>query len=134
MRKNRQTSIANINVTSLVDVTMVLLIIFMITAPLLRSNIEVNLPKISTETQRPREGVTVTYTKDGWLYINSEKISSDYFESILLQRYDAGGQKPVLLMADKEIPYGNVIAVMDRIKSIGINNIGLIVDSNTQKK
>lgn len=128
MRKGRYSSISEINVTNLVDVTMVLLIIFMITAPLLRSGIEVNLPKSRAQDLRPHEGVVVTLTRADRLYVNDEAVSTDAFDARLLQRYTESGKKLVLLQADEEIPYGRVIHLMDRIKSVGITNIGLIVE------
>jgi len=104
MRKSRYPSISEINVTNLVDVTMVLLIIFMITAPLLRSGIEVELPKSSIQDLKPHEGVVVTLTRDRLLYVNDEEVSSEAFEVVLLKRYTVSGQKLVLLKADEEIP------------------------------
>lgn len=133
MRKSRYPSISEINVTNLVDVTMVLLIIFMITAPLLRSGIEVKLPKSITQDLRPHEGVMVTLTRDSVLYVNDEEVSSQTFEVILLRRYTQSGQALVLLKADEEIPYGNVIHLMDRIKGVGITNLGLIVESGEEE-
>jgi biopolymer transport protein TolR len=133
MRKSRYPSISEINVTNLVDVTMVLLIIFMITAPLLRSGIEVELPKSSMQDLKPHEGVVVTLTRDRLLYVNDEEVSSEAFEVVLLKRYTESGQKLVLLKADEEIPYGRVIHLMDQIKGVGITNLGLIVESGEEE-
>jgi len=133
MRKSRYPSISEINVTNLVDVTMVLLIIFMITAPLLRSGIEVELPKSSIQDLKPHEGVVVTLTRDRLLYVNDEEVSSEAFEVVLLKRYTVSGQKLVLLKADEEIPYGRVIHLMDQIKGVGITNLGLIVESGEEE-
>lgn len=127
MKKNRYPSISEINVTNLVDVTMVLLIIFMITAPLLRSGIEVKLPQSSSEDVKPHDGVVVTLTKDNVLFINDEQVTADAFEPLLLRRYEESGEKLVLLKADEEIPYGRVIRLMDQIKRVDITNLGLIV-------
>ena len=132
MRKRKFSTISEINVTSLVDVTMVLLIIFMITAPLLQSGIEVELPKSQAEALKPHEGVTVTLDDAGQLYLNGEKTESAMFEMKLLQAYQTSGEKTVLLLADKKIPYGAVIGVMDRIKGVGIHNLGLIVEPGTE--
>lgn len=128
MRKSRYSSISEINVTNLVDVTMVLLIIFMITAPLLRSGIEVKLPKSQAQDLKPHEGVVVTLAKNELLYVNDEQVSSDAFDVLLLRRYTESVQKLVLLKADEEIPYGQVIRLMDRVKGVGITNLGLIVE------
>ena len=127
MKKSRYQGISEINVTNLVDVTLVLLIIFMITAPLLRSGIEVKLPKSEAQDLQPKEGTTVTLQQDGSLYIDDMLVPSDQFEVILMQHYNESGRKLVLLKGDERIPYGSVIRVMDRIKGAGISNLGLIV-------
>lgn len=132
MKRKKPTIIATINVTSLVDVTMVLLIIFMIAAPLLRSGVEVNLPQASSELIRPHEGIVVTLAQTGEIYLDGDKIQLDNFEALLFNRYTAANKKTVLLQADKSIPYGEVVNLMDRIKGAGISNLGLIVE--TEKK
>lgn len=119
--------------TNLVDVTMVLLIIFMITAPLLRSGIEVKLPKSRSQDLKPHEGIVVTLTRDRLLYVNDEEVSSEAFDVILLKRYTESGQKLVLLKADEEIPYGHVIHLMDQMKGVGITDLGLIVESGEEE-
>jgi biopolymer transport protein TolR len=134
LKKHKYSTISEINVTSLVDVTMVLLIIFMITAPLLQSGIEVQLPKSKSDALKPHEGVTVTLDQSGHLYLNGEKTDATMFEVRLLQAYQTSGKKTVLLLADKNIPYGSVIGVMDRIKGVGIHNLGLIVEPGTEPK
>ena len=128
MKRSKYLTISEINVTSLVDVTMVLLIIFMITAPLLRSGIEVDLPKSKSDDLKPQEGVLVTLNREGLLYINDEKVQPDNFESILFNKYTASSRKIVLLQADKEVAYGKVVKIMDIIKGLGISNLGLIIE------
>ena len=128
MKNNRYPTISEINVTNLVDVTMVLLIIFMITAPLLKSGIEVKLPTSGAPDIKPQDGVTVTLRQDGVVFINDEAVTSDAFDLLLLRRYDESGRELVLLQADEAIPYGEVIHLMDRIKSVGISNLGLLVE------
>jgi len=134
LRKPKYSTISEINVTSLVDVTMVLLIIFMITAPLLQSGIEVQLPKSQSDALKPQEGVTVTLDQTGALYLNGEKVDGSLFEPRLQQAYQSSGKKTVLLLADKNIPYGSVIGVMDRINRVGIHNLGLIVEPGPEPK
>ena len=133
MKDSKYRTISEINVTSLVDVTMVLLIIFMITAPLLRSGIEVELPKSKADDLKPYEGVVVTLTKDGSIKVNDEAVKLEHFEVKLLQIYAATSRKVVMLQADKEVPYGRVIQLMDRIKGAGINNLGLIVQPEKER-
>lgn len=133
MKESKYRTISEINVTSLVDVTMVLLIIFMITAPLLRSGIEVELPKSTADDLKPYEGVVVTLTKDGQIKVNDEPVKLEHFDAKLLQIYAASSRKIVMLQADKEVPYGRVIQLMDRIKGAGINNLGLIVQPEKER-
>ena len=133
MKKYKFSSISEINVTSLVDVTMVLLIIFMITAPLLRSGIEVDLPRAQAGPLQQNESVIVSVTREGLFYLNGESIPEADFNRRLLQEYEASGQKPVLLQADQQLPYGQVIQVMDRMKNVGITNLGLVVETKEKK-
>lgn len=133
MKSSKYRIIAEINVTSLVDVTMVLLIIFMITAPLLRSGIEVDLPKSKSDDLKPYEGVVVSLTRDGIIKLNEQPAKLENFEVTLLRIYAASSRKMVMLQADKDVPYGKVIQIMDRIKGAGINNLGLIVQPEKEK-
>jgi biopolymer transport protein TolR len=121
-------TISEINVTNLVDVTMVLLIVFMLTTPLLKSGIEVDLPKTEASVLKDTEFILVSLTKDQRLFIDDEEISGAGFTEVLIQRYETLGKKPVVLKADKEIPYGSVVRVMGQIRSAGIGNIGLMVE------
>ena len=133
MRKTRFSTLSEINVTNLVDVTMVLLIIFMITAPLLRSGMKVNLPKTTSKDTNPRQGVVVTLSKDGQVFIDEDRVARDNFSTRLLKKYSARNDQQVLLQADREVPYGDVMHLMDEIKQVGIHNIGLIVEPVKKK-
>lgn len=119
---------SEINVTNLVDVTMVLLIIFMITAPLLRSGMKVNLPKSDTRDITPRTGILVSLNSDGIIFIDDEQVKPEDFSARLLKVYTSRNQQQVLLQADRAVPYGQAISLMNDIKSVGIYNLGLIVE------
>lgn len=133
MRKRRYSSLSEINVTNLVDVTMVLLIIFMITAPLLRSGMEVNLPESDTRDITPRTGILVSLNSDGIIFIDDEQVKPENFSERLLKVYTARNKQQVLLQADRAVPYGQAIALMNDIKSVGIYNLGLIVEPKEKK-
>ncbi|MBN1154908.1 biopolymer transporter ExbD [candidate division KSB1 bacterium] len=133
MKYSKYKIISEINVTSLVDVTMVLLIIFMITAPLLRSGIDVELPRSTANDLKQYDGIVITVTRDGTIKLNDETATFDNFEAMLLKMYTFSARKEVLLQADKEVPYGKVIQVMDKIKKAGVNNLGLIVQPDIEK-
>lgn len=133
MRKRKYSSLSEINVTNLVDVTMVLLIIFMITAPLLRSGMEVDLPESTSRDITPREGIVVSLSSQGTIFIDEEQVKQENFGERLLKKYTAANRRQVLLQADKAVPYGQVVALMDDIKKVGIHNLGLIVEAKEEK-
>jgi len=133
MRKRKYSSLSEINVTNLVDVTMVLLIIFMITAPLLRSGMEVDLPESTSRDITPREGIVVSLSSQGSIFIDEEQVKRENFGERLLKKYTEANRRQVLLQADKAVPYGQVVALMDAIKKVGIHNLGLIVEAKEEK-
>ncbi|OGC78836.1 MAG: hypothetical protein A2145_06175 [candidate division Zixibacteria bacterium RBG_16_40_9] len=119
---------ADINVTNLVDVVLVLLIIFMIAAPMLQSGIEVNLPKSSATTKELGEGILVSVSKEGKIFIDDKPIILDRFASRLAQVKRAKNATSVYLRADKEVSYGLVIQIVGKIKALGIENLGLVTE------
>ena len=126
---NRQLkTLSEINVTNLVDVTMVLLIIFMITAPLIRSGIEIELPKTQSDLLNDVDYILISLSKEEKIFIDEEEVAVDLFSETLGQKYEAQGGKPVVLKADKGIPYGSVVRLMGQIQSAGIGNLGLVVE------
>lgn len=133
MKKRRYDSLSEINVTNLVDVTLVLLIIFMITAPLLQKGIRINLPKAQAENIKKRDPVTVTLDKEGTLYLNQDVVEDTEFDDALLRAWELNGKPAVILRADTEMAYGRVIRLMDRIKNAGITNLGLIVQPGDEE-
>lgn len=133
MKNQKPAVMASINVTSLVDVTMVLLIIFMITTPLLRSGIDVALPEATAKALPQNNAITVTLSEEGWLFIEGELIPDIEFEGRLLEQYESNQQGMIFLQAEKTIPYGSVIGIMDRIRQLGITNVGLVVEPHEKK-
>ncbi|RMF61454.1 MAG: biopolymer transporter ExbD [Calditrichaeota bacterium] len=127
MKSGRYTTLSEINVTNLVDVTLVLLIVFMITAPLLRSGMQVDLPQTVAKEIDPRESVILTVDKEGKLFWNTEEISLVVLRERLQKRKASNRLKPILLQGDKEVHYGKVIEVMDILKELEIGKMGLIL-------
>ena len=119
---------ADINVTNLVDVVLVLLIIFMIAAPMLQSGVEVNLPKTSASTKEMGEGILVSLNKEGKIFIDDKPIILDRFSSRLAQVKRAKNAKAIYLRDDRDVPYGLVIQIVGKIKSLGIENLGLVTE------
>ncbi|MCH9006735.1 MAG: biopolymer transporter ExbD [Calditrichaeota bacterium] len=127
MKSAKYTSLGEINVTSLVDVILVLLIIFMITAPLLRSGMSVDLPQSMAKEIDPKESIVLTVDKGGALFWDREQITLTVLRERLEKRKVSNRLKPLLLQGDKEALYGYVIDVMDIIKELGIGKLGLVL-------
>ncbi len=127
MKKGKYTSLSEINVTSLVDVTLVLLIVFMITAPLLKSGMKVDLPQTVAKEIDPDKSIVLTVNKSGKLFWQKEEISIAVLRERLQKRQISNRLEPILLQGDKEVYYGYVIEVMDVIKELGIGNMGLVL-------
>lgn len=118
---------ADINITNLVDVVLVLLIIFMISAPLLQSGIEINLPKTqAAPVDEEQEGIVISIDKKGGVYINDVWARLDGFEQVLDKEMKAKQTKAVYIRGDSSVAYGVAIDVIGRIKSMGIEQIGLV--------
>ncbi|MFC2145843.1 ExbD/TolR family protein [Acidobacteriota bacterium] len=132
---NRLTSnLSEINVTPLVDVMLVLLIIFMVTAPMMQSGIEINLPSAETRTNASSGGLVLTVTKDRYIYMENQIINLFLLESRIKSYFLGKDKKIVFLKADKDVPYGYMIDVMDVLKKAGIQTVGLIVDIKKEEK
>lgn len=118
--------LSEINVTPLVDVMLVLLIIFMVTAPLLQQGIDVNLPKAKGKDLPPEERITIVIKKDGTIYMNDVPMSLPEIR----QKLDAISKlnPNIFLRADKDVPYGLVVEVMGDIKEAGIEKLGMITE------
>ncbi len=135
--KRKYNALAEINVTNLVDVVLVLLIIFMISAPLLQSGIEVNLPRTKAAAlDQETEGVVVTIDSKGGIFVNDIWTRLENFESSLDKELRRIGISSVYLRADSTVPYGTVVDVISRLKGMGIEDLGLITsrEENNHKK
>lgn len=134
-RKGRQlgTNLAEINVTPLVDVMLVLLIIFMITAPMIQSGINVNLPSAETKANPSSGGLILTITKDRYIYMENNIVNIMLLESRIKNYFIGKPKKIVFIKADKDVSYGYVISVMDALKKAGIETVGMIVEQKEAK-
>ncbi len=122
-------SFSEINVTPLVDVMLVLLIIFMVTAPMLQQGIKVNLPKAKAQSlKESEEKLMITVTKDEKIFINKNPYTLDALGKTLkaLQAYRKDRQ--VFLKADKDVPYGFVVRVMSEVKAAGVEELGMVTE------
>jgi biopolymer transport protein TolR len=119
---------AEINVTPLVDVMLVLLIIFMVTAPLLTAGVPIELPdsRANALDQDPKQ-VTVSIDREGYIYIDKDQVPVGGFPDALARLKQGGGEVPqVTLRADKALDYGRVMAVMGELNRSGFNSISLV--------
>lgn len=126
-RKEIGTSLSEINVTPLVDVMLVLLIIFMVTAPMMQSGIGVNLPQAETNSSPAEEGLTMTITQDRYIHIGESPINIFLLETKLKEYFYGKERRIVFIRADESLPYGYVINVLDIIKKAGVEVVGLVV-------
>ncbi|HWE85422.1 MAG TPA: biopolymer transporter ExbD [Terracidiphilus sp.] len=119
-----QTSLADINITPLVDVVLVLLVIFMITAPVLQSGIEVNVPKTRTVKEITEQRIVLTIAKDQTIYMDDKPINIHELPERL---HTSDPSKQIIyLRADERVPFGAFASVMDAVKQSGITNISII--------
>ena len=126
-QKPGHTTLSEINVTPLVDVMLVLLIIFMITAPMLQQGIDVNLPaEVAGNIDPTQERLIITLGKSDRIYLNDRRIDMPELEQQLRQA--AGLSKEVFLRADKDIPYGLVVRLMAMAKKAGIERVGIVTN------
>jgi biopolymer transport protein TolR len=120
-----RTSLAEINITPLVDVVLVLLVIFMITAPVLQSGIEVNVPKTKTVKEISEQRVVLTIDKNQQVYLGDKMVNVHDIPKLLLnQAKDT--RKVIYLRADERVPFGAFASVMDAVKQAGITNISIV--------
>ena len=126
--KREYRPMAEINVTNLVDVVLVLLIVFMISAPMMQAGIEIDLPKASESPRDVSAGIVISIDKKQQIYIDQYKIPMERFESRLRTIREVKKFRPIFIRADKSVPYGLVIELMARIKKMGIENVGLVTE------
>jgi biopolymer transport protein TolR len=120
---------ADINVTPLVDVMLVLLVIFMVTAPMMQQGVQVNLPKANTKAMTPQdEAVVVSVDKSGKVFINKDQVPAADLRNRLAAMFASREKKEVFLKADAGVPYGEVVRAMADIKGAGIERLGMVTE------
>ena len=124
--------LSEINVTPFVDVMLVLLVIFMVTAPLLQQGIDVNLPKAKGKEMPPEERITLIVKKGSVIYMNDNPVSLTEMGKKL--KALSSSNPNVFLKADKDVPYGFVVEVMGEIKEAGIEKLGMITEPKISLK
>jgi len=121
-----QTSLAEINITPLVDVVLVLLVIFMITAPVLQSGIEVAVPKTRTVREITEQRLVVTIDRDSGIFLGDTPVNIHELPGRLRQGRADPSKQVIYLRADERVPFGAFATVMDAVKQAGITNISIV--------
>jgi biopolymer transport protein TolR len=129
MERRRQ-ALSEINVTPFVDVMLVLLIIFMVTAPLLQQGIDIDLPQAKGKEMSPTERIIITIKKDGKMYLDKTAVNMKTLTAKLKKRTN----KEVFLKADRSVPYGAVVTVMGELREIGIERLGMVTEPKARIK
>lgn len=126
-KRDRQ-MMAEINIIPLVDVVLVLLVVFMITAPLLYRGMDIKLPQAATNTIKPEERKILTVEKNQTVYLDKEEIGLARLEEKLRVLKGSAPEVSLYLRADRDVPYGTVVQVMDMIKRAGIDKLGIVTE------
>ena len=121
-----QTSLAEINITPLVDVVLVLLVIFMITAPVLQSGIEVSVPKTRTVKEITEQRLVVTIDRSQQVFLDDQPVNVHELAQKLRQRGADPAHQVIYLRADEQVPFGAFATVMDAVKQSGISNVSIV--------
>jgi biopolymer transport protein TolR len=127
-----RSAMSEINVTPLVDVMLVLLIIFMVTAPLLQQGVDVNLPQAKGKNLPPEERLSIVIKKGGEIFLNDNHVSMAELSKKLAAISKLNPN--VFLKADKDVPYGLVVEVMGEVKEAGIEKLGMITEPKISLK
>jgi len=126
---NTKGLISEINITSLADVSITLLVIFIITAPMMTPGIDVNLPRTDASLPHDEQGITISIKNNRDVYIENEKVTLNNFETTLIKMLR---DKPpgiiVYLRADEKVDYGYVIEIVGRMRKVGVKELGLVAE------
>ena len=121
-------NLAEINIIPLVDVVLVLLLIFMLTAPMMYQGIDVNLPKASSRPTAVEERMVLTVTKDQKLFLNQKQVGPAALESAIREAFKGRNDRTLYLKADAGLAYGTVVETMDRVRRAGIERLGMVTE------
>ena len=130
-RRGSFRSMTDINITSLVDVTLTLLIIFMLTAPYIQGGVDVNLPEAATRTTIVKEGPVISITANRQVFLQEQVVEMDELAVALAGLITDKETTPVYLRCDEEVPYGFVLKVMAAVENEGYLNLSLVADQPT---
>jgi len=121
-----QSSLSDINVTPFVDVVLVLLVMFMVTAPILQSGIEVNVPKTQTVKEITEERLVITIDKDQRVYLGNDRVNINEIATRLHAKIRHPEGQSIFVRSDENVPFGAFATVMDAVKRTGITNVSIV--------
>ena len=127
-RAERMPLNAEINVVSLIDVILLLLVIFMITAPMMQGGVDVALPRAEAQPLEPKSGLVVTVNRAGEIYVDDTQLTYDEFRSSFGALASRRGTAGVYLRADQGVPYGTVVRVLAVMRGAGVGDVGLVAE------
>ena len=121
--------VSDINITPLVDVMLVLLIVFIVTAPLLTNSVKVNLPKAApTQSTDQNRALVISVKPDGAIFLDKAPVSLENFEQEITQRKNANSKLALNLNADETVPYGTVAKLLASIERVGVEKLSVITE------
>ena len=133
-RRRGGRALSEINVTPFVDVVLVLLIIFMITAPVLQSGIEVNVPKTRTVKEITEERLVISINRAQLVFLNNDPVNINEIGQRLRDKVRDPEHQSIYLRADADVPFGAFATVMDAVKSSGISNVSIVTEPIKESK
>jgi biopolymer transport protein ExbD len=133
-RRGRAGLVTDVNVTSLVDVTMMLLIIFILVAPILNQGIELKLPEASSAEPEPEDGLRISLGPEGEIFFDGKPILPQALDDELRVRASRNRELPVLLEGDQRLAYGSVLDVLDRARMAGLTRVSLATEPRKEPR
>ncbi|MDH5804513.1 MAG: biopolymer transporter ExbD [Gemmatimonadota bacterium] len=124
---------ADINVTSLVDVAFVLLIIFMITAPIMQGGVDVQLPRTDAQPIQPRDGMIISIDREGTIFVDDDPLTYDEFRTTFRAIVERQNPNGVYLRGDGRAPWADVARVLAVIRSSGVEGLGVITEPESSR-
>jgi len=134
VRNSKTKIVSDINVTSLLDIAFVLLIVFIIAAPFMRSGVKVDLPGTIAPQPQPPRAIVVTVSRTGEAFVDGERTALTSIGASISAKLKSAPDQPVLIEGDTRAEYGKIVAVMDMVRQAGIQNVGLILEPLAVKK
>ena len=119
---------ADINVVSLIDVMMLLMVIFMITAPMMQGGVDIQLPQAQARPLESKNGLVVTIDRSGNILVDENKLRYDEFRASFKALATQRGHGGIYLRADKGVPYGTVVQVLAIMRAAGVGDVGLVAE------